>query len=62
MDKDYVIKLTIESYEGGRLFTLPDRVAENVNGDICVIDRTGGGNSHHCQAPNLMDDKSEEKG
>jgi hypothetical protein len=48
MDKDYVIKLTIESYEGGRLFTLPDRVAENVNGDICVIDRTGGGNSHLC--------------
>lgn len=46
LDKKYFTKLTIESYDGHRSFTLPDRVCENVNGDICIIDRTGGGNSH----------------
>ena len=26
-------------------YTIPDRIVENSNGDICIIDRTGGGNS-----------------
>lgn len=46
--KRYIIRMNenfkiIETYgQKEHIFNIPDRIFENINGDICIIDRTGG--------------------
>ncbi|XP_052102043.1 uncharacterized protein LOC127735776 [Mytilus californianus] len=40
MNDDFEVVQTIEFYGTKRIFTTPRRLAENMNGDICVLDET----------------------
>ncbi|XP_071169847.1 tripartite motif-containing protein 2-like [Mytilus edulis] len=40
MNNDFEVEQTIEFYGTKRIFTTPRRLAENINGDVCVLDET----------------------